>query len=373
MRILIVGGGIAGLTLAALLRQRGFHPRVIEKRAAGPAGYVIGLWPLGSRVLKGLGLYEAFGRESAVLKRFQIVDGGGSFEHSFPLDLMTRPYGPLCMIRRATLVERLESLTADLIHRGLTVDRIESRPEEVVAHFSDGTAEAFDLIAGCDGIRSRIRELTFPAAQPVSTGWLGFGWLADPSIAPSDRMTEYWDAGRRFCALVPAQGVLSVFAGMPAAELGPIAPEDRPRRVREYFATMKGSVPEVLAAIDHGPQLFVDDLRTVKMEQWYQGRVVLVGDACSAYFPFGGLGVGASMAMESAAVLADELSRTDAQHVAIALKLYQKRRRPRVAVFERASRTIVERMLTQAADPQQVVNWQREMFLGFLRAVEDPI
>ncbi|MCK5392682.1 MAG: NAD(P)-binding protein, partial [Deltaproteobacteria bacterium] len=59
MRILVVGGGIAGLTFAALLQQRGFKPTVVERIPEyGTVGYVIVLWPSGCRILKGLGVYR---------------------------------------------------------------------------------------------------------------------------------------------------------------------------------------------------------------------------------------------------------------------------------------------------------------------------
>ncbi len=59
MRILIVGGGISGLTHAGLLQQRGFRPTLVEQIPEyGDVGYIIVLWPSGSRILKGLGLYR---------------------------------------------------------------------------------------------------------------------------------------------------------------------------------------------------------------------------------------------------------------------------------------------------------------------------
>ena len=59
MKILIVGGGLAGLTLCALLEQRGFSPTLLERASKfGNIGYVVIIWPSGSRILKGLGVYE---------------------------------------------------------------------------------------------------------------------------------------------------------------------------------------------------------------------------------------------------------------------------------------------------------------------------
>ncbi len=66
MRVLVVGGGIAGLTLAAKLRQQGREPVVIERSAEySDIGYGIGLYPLGSCVLHGLGAYDEFLRAAS--------------------------------------------------------------------------------------------------------------------------------------------------------------------------------------------------------------------------------------------------------------------------------------------------------------------
>lgn len=78
MRILIVGGGVAGLTFATLLRQRGEETTVVEKAEEyGRAGYVITLWPMGNRVLRGLGLSERFRELGAPLERTVLRDGRG--------------------------------------------------------------------------------------------------------------------------------------------------------------------------------------------------------------------------------------------------------------------------------------------------------
>jgi len=74
------------------------------------------------------------------------------------------------------------------------------------------------------------------------------------------------------------------------------------------------------------------------MNEWYKGRIVLVGDAAHAILPTAG--VGASMAMKSAAVLAEELTRTDSQHVELALERYVRRRKDRVFKILDQSRTM---------------------------------
>ena len=72
--------------------------------------------------------------------------------------------------------------------------------------------------------------------------------------------------------------------------------------------------------------------------KWYRGRVVLLGDAAATLLP--SVGAGAASAMKSAAVMSDELSRTDAGHLSGALRLYEKRRRERMTKLQNGSRAM---------------------------------
>ncbi len=78
MRILIIGGGIAGLTLAGLLLKRGFNPKLIERTPQySKVGYVIVLWPSGSRILKGLGVYEKLLEEGCQFTSYYVSNYKG--------------------------------------------------------------------------------------------------------------------------------------------------------------------------------------------------------------------------------------------------------------------------------------------------------
>jgi 2-polyprenyl-6-methoxyphenol hydroxylase-like FAD-dependent oxidoreductase len=95
-------------------------------------------------------------------------------------------------------------------------------------------------------------------------------------------------------------------------------------------------VPDILAGLDDESQIYFDDYNDLRMDKWYKGRVVLTGDSAHAVLPTAGGGV--SMAIESAAVLADELSRADSKYIAHALESYESRRRPRVVKIQDQSR-----------------------------------
>ena len=78
LKILIIGGGMSGLTLANLLEQQGMQFDIIERMEDWThAGYSLGLWPLGSRILKGLGLFEEFKKITTPLEEYYVFNKKG--------------------------------------------------------------------------------------------------------------------------------------------------------------------------------------------------------------------------------------------------------------------------------------------------------
>src|SRR3954463_10906465 len=94
MRVIIVGAGIAGLTLSALLKQRGIEALIVEKtREDAPEGYVLGIWPLGSRVLHGLNLFEPFVKACREFHTYRVCDGEAQEIRSYDLRELSRSLG----------------------------------------------------------------------------------------------------------------------------------------------------------------------------------------------------------------------------------------------------------------------------------------
>lgn len=376
MRVLIVGAGIAGLTLAALLRQRGLEPMVVEKRTGNrKAGYMLGLWPLGSRVLKGLGLYDEFEQISIPLKRFSLGNSLGQVLQTYPLEYLDKEYGLIRLIKRSALVELLTEPVMDLIYTGLAVESIQQEGGIVKVGFSDNSTESFDLVVGCDGIHSQVRKLTFGNADAIPIGWTGWGAWIDAASVRNDTMVEYWEMGKSFCAVVPSKDTCCTFIGMPSLK-GDDGGNLGLDRVYDYFSSKGGLITQLLGPLSSAEDVFKTEFHTLSLDTWHKGRVALLGDASSAYFPFGGLGIGASMAMESAAVLCDELSRTDKDSLRIALSFYEQRRRPRVGVFEQASRVVIDNILHysgNSTDQEPIINQQRKMFKIYIDILESPL
>jgi 2-polyprenyl-6-methoxyphenol hydroxylase-like FAD-dependent oxidoreductase len=105
MRILIIGAGVAGLTLAAKLQRQGREPTFIERLPEyADSGYGISLWPLGSCVLHGLGVYDDIMDSGLEAQRFELADHTGQVLQRMDLSSLTRTADPLVTLPRSDLI-----------------------------------------------------------------------------------------------------------------------------------------------------------------------------------------------------------------------------------------------------------------------------
>ncbi|MCH7950207.1 MAG: FAD-dependent monooxygenase [Candidatus Dadabacteria bacterium] len=337
MRILVVGGGIAGLTLTGLLQQRGFKPTLVEQIPEyGTIGYVIVLWPSGSRILKGLGVYRSLLDVGLQCTTYNVSDEQGQMLHSYSVQNVTEKYGPMLSTYRPDLINVIkEAVDPDSIRMSTTVDKIDQTNDEVYVTFSDGTEETYDLVVGCDGVRSKTRDLVFGDVPLSYSGMTGWSFWVKPNIAKTLQIAEYWGTGK-FFGIWPTKGRLSVFTSIRDNVQEPDPVESRIDRIQENFKNFGGLVPAILEGLNDPNEIFHGYYNDLRMKKWHKGRVVLVGDAAHAILPTAGGGV--SMAMESAAVLVDELCRADSKYIEQAFESYITRRRSRVDKIQNQSR-----------------------------------
>lgn len=362
MRILIVGAGVAGLTLAGLLRRQGERPTVIDWRPQGAElGYVLGLWPHGTRVLHALGIYDAFQAESEPMLRYALGDSGGRLVGSFDLNSLVQRFGQIGAISRPGFIRILErALDGIEIRRGVSVEKLSHFGTQIDVRLTDGSEATFDLVVGADGIHSHVRELVWGDVPERDTGWGCLAWWADKVLAADAETREHWGVGN-FLGVYPCRDRLGIVAGAPVEVLQVHNPNGRADRLKALFATPGAPIDDLWAEFpSDGEPVFLWRMSDVRAPSWVQGRVVLVGDAAAAFLPTAG--IGASMALESAAVLADELSRTDAAHLPNALDLYVKRRRRRVEVAQSQSRRLARLVFTRS----QSFAFARDRLLRFM-------
>jgi 2-polyprenyl-6-methoxyphenol hydroxylase-like FAD-dependent oxidoreductase len=322
MRIptLIVGGGIGGLSLARELTLRGLPVTVLERAPRlNPVGAGIIMNPNAMAVLEKNGLAEEVRRDSWPYLTRETRDREGRL-------LATRDYRPLyesgrlaegALVHRAHLLGALyRSLPEGTVHFGAEVRRVEI-PEG-------------GLVVGADGIHSQVRRELFGEVEPCYMGYRSHRLVVD-NVAGARCFTEYLGRGVRI-GLVPISGtrlyVWTTFNSPRGASL----PD--PASVFAQFTAPE--VRRVLAALPPAGEIIVTEIEELALEDWTRGRAALLGDAVHAMTP--NIGQGAGMAMEDAAVLAEELA--GAAGIEQALANYVRRRKARVETVMRISREV---------------------------------
>lgn len=345
-RILIVGGGIAGLTLATALHQQGFAAELVERSPTWPAiGAGILLHANGMRVLRSLGRGEAVEQAGAVVRRWRWCDQQGNILSDTDLEAMWGEVGSCIGIARPKLQQALVAGAAAVPCRlDTAVTSLVQDEQRVSVSFSDGSRGDYDLVVGADGIHSTVRELALGAA---STGYIGVmirrGFIPT-RLRGVEGITILLGKGCFFGLIPVGDGLTFGFGGVGEPRFhDPL--EGRLERFRRRFAHFGGPVPAYLAALSGDEQLYCGPIDWVEPDRWYCGRVVLIGDAAHAGPPM--MAEGGCIAMEDAWVLAEVLRVADS--VELALDAYVARCRPRAIWVQRHSRAVGESILLPPA------------------------
>jgi 2-polyprenyl-6-methoxyphenol hydroxylase-like FAD-dependent oxidoreductase len=345
-RILIVGGGIAGLTVAIALHQQGYRAELVERSPVWPAtGAGILLHANGVRVLRALGVGEAVERAGAVVRHWGFFDQQGEVLCDTDLEEMWGEVGPCIGIERPRLQQVLVAGAAAVPCRlGTAVTSLTQDEHRVSVGFSDGSSGDYNLVVGADGIYSTVRRLTIGSVPLGYTGLMIFRSLAPTRPLGVKNFMLVLGESCFFGQVPMGDGHTYGFGGVGGPRFDdPL--RGRLERVRQRFADFGGPVQQYLASLSCDEQLHCGPIEWVKLDRWHSGRVVLIGDAAHAGPPT--MAEGGCMAMEDAYVLAEVLRCADT--VESALDTYVNRRRPRALWVQQQSRGVVESLLLPPA------------------------
>ena len=334
-RILIVGGGIAGLSLAIALRRHGAAAELVERSPAWPAvGAGIALHANAVRALRSLGLGQAIEAASAPLPRWGFFDQHGRPLCETDLAALWREVGPCLGITRIRLQEILLKAAAGVQFRlGLELTGLTQDGPRALVSFADGSAGDYDLVVGADGINSAVRRLAVSPVPPQYADTVSWRSVI-PARPPATGHLMIFTGERCYFGLVPVgDGGTYGFAGLDGKRFDD-PPACRLERLRQRFGGFGGPVPAYLAALQRDDQVHFGPIEWVELSCWHAGRVVLTGDAAHATPPH--MGEGGAMAIEDAVVLAQLLR--NAGTVEDGFDRYQARRRPRVQWVQQQSR-----------------------------------
>ncbi|QMU70584.1 NAD(P)/FAD-dependent oxidoreductase [Streptacidiphilus sp. P02-A3a] len=359
MRILIIGGGIAGTATALALHQAGFAVSVHEAHpdSAEDIGAFLTLADNGMRALAQIGAAETVTAVGFPLTTMRVLAADGDEVAEIPLGEADRPLSRFRCLRRSELNRALQAEAGRrgiALAHGVRLTALSDRPASVRATFSDGSTASGDLLIGADGINSTVRSSLDPGgAGPRYAGQrVYYGYCS--GVLPggdSERITMIRGSGAAFgCATSPS-GETHWFARVsgPAATAAELA-GGTPTRWRDLLLPLLRAdatpAADLVAATDR--RIMVTNACDLPPgAPWAEHRTLLIGDAAHAASP--ATGQGAAMALEDAVVLAKALR--DYPGTATALAAYERLRRPRVERNTAASARITDGTAPPRPDP----------------------
>ena len=321
MKIIIIGGGIAGLSTAIALQKAGLKPLVFERAPElREVGAGISLWANALRALDHLGVGDAVRDVAQSPSAAEIRRDNGKrllrvdYAHFENRDNLPKT---LWMLHRADLIHTLARfLPRNCLHLDKEFIGLEQDSTQVTVRFADGTTEKADAILGADGIHSKVSEALFgkePTRYSGSTCWRGIATIA-PGIHPHDLLVETWGIGKRF-GITPLSGNRIYWFAV-SQEPANGVDQNGKVEVKMRFENWAAPVPEILENTPEDSIIRNDIIDRPPHRHWSRGRVLLVGDAAHSTTP--NLGQGGCMAIEDAPVLARCLVEADSLTTAFA-------------------------------------------------------
>jgi 3-hydroxybenzoate 6-monooxygenase len=348
--VIIVGGGLGGLSAALALAQRGTATHVLEGAPEfGAIGYGIQFGPNVFHVFDRLGVSAAVLEKADTPSGVLLIDAlNGEEVTRVPTgrpSFRARFKYPYIIIHRIDLHNvLLDACRSDplvtLVPNAL-VTRSEDHGDRVTVRTEDGRSFTGAALVAADGIRSRTRAQLFGDGDPLPNGFMGFR-----TIVPMTDVT--CDVARDIVALWGGPGfhmvhyplrhgtlfnIVAVFRRSASSERGDAAAyrAELEDTYRNAHPTMKA----LLAMLDLSRRQAVGDRDPIR--HWHKGRVVLLGDA--AHPTLQSLAQGACMAIEDGLCLADCIAAANGDYEA-AFRRYESARSLRTARVTLESRSI---------------------------------
>lgn len=368
-KVIIIGAGVAGPILALQLKKKGFQPEIFEARSENNRneGVFLGITPNGLNVLKEFIDLEKL-KEDYTPGSMKFFNARGKQIAELGTAYQKQKYGvETLQLKRANLNTYARAAAAEA---GIKIEynkkfvRYNESEDQVTAYFTDGTSVTGDMIIGCDGMFSEVRNQLFPEksviryTKLISTG--GYAKIAELS-EPLDSIRMTFGERGFFAYSVSDKGEVWWFNNYF---------RDQEPKLQETEKILKDEIKDHLADIHRNDDpLFSRIIRNSyeiiaypvydlpRLSKWYKGKVCLIGDAAHGISPH--IGQGASLALEDTVVIAEQLQLN--KECEAAFQTFQSVRQPRVEKIIKNARKVGN----TKTKTNPITAWFRDLFIGF--------
>lgn len=348
-KVLISGASIAGLSTAYWLNKLGYHVTVVEPAPAPrTGGAAINVQGEALASAKRMGIFAQLKAHRLQLERLEFKNADDVTEGAVEMQPADAPLADDAIedieIERVELVTILvEAVKNDvefLFNNRITA--LSETAEAMQVTFAAGAPRAFDLVFGCDGLHSGVRQLWFGHEKEYAhflDHYFSLTIVNHPLIAPNT--AQLYSAPGKGIMLNAYNGKTDVVFWFFAEQEIPYDFRDAEQQrqiIVERFAGQGWRTAELLEEIKEAGISYFDKFCQIKMPSWTKGRVALVGDA--GYCASPAAGIGASLAMGGAVAVADALAKHDGNFES-AFQAYNHQLRPFIEEVQATALTML--------------------------------
>ncbi|WP_175639613.1 FAD-dependent oxidoreductase [Metabacillus schmidteae] len=355
-KVLVIGGGISGLSAAIALNKIGIEVEIAEKELDWNV-YGVGIIqpPNALRALNEIGLADACMEQGTSYAGFDYYTGQGHFLFHTASPTIEGYPGVNGISRRKlhNILFDAVKLIGTKIYMGTTVNTIEDQGNGVKVELNNGITCTYDLVIGSDGANSKVRTLLFGEIEQRYSGQ-GVWRYNLPRPKEIENGLFYYGKDAK-AGLVPMSDDLMYLLVTTNEPGNPRFPNDQLHvLLKERMTEFGGIIADMAKQIDDPSEVVYRPIFTHLMPSpWYKGNVLLVGDAAHGTAPH--LGQGASIAIEDVVVLADILKHN--LTVQETMESFMEKRFERCKMIVENSDQLVEwELLTAAGKMTEKVN-----------------